>query len=166
MIKFGFIFVSLFASLAYSAPLEKFITWDKDSTPPALNVTTLNGKQVSLSDFSDQIVVLNFWATWCAPCIKEIPSLLSLKGQLPSKKFAVLFVNYGESAERIEKYWPKIGKGSTTFIDPGAKNTKPWIDIGLPTTVILNKSHQIKYQIVGDLDWSHPDIVSIIKSVQ
>jgi thiol-disulfide isomerase/thioredoxin len=91
MIKFGFIFVSLFASLAYSAPLEKFITWDKDSTPPALNVTTLNGKQVSLSDFSDQIVVLNFWATWCAPCIKEIPLPLKSKESTAFKKIRCSF---------------------------------------------------------------------------
>ena len=66
---------------------------------------------------------------------------------------------------QIEKKWAQIGEGEITLIDPGAKNSRPWIDIGLPTTVVLNQDHKIVYKIVGDVDWSQPDIVSLIKSV-
>ncbi len=163
MVKIGVFLFTFLASFAHSAQLDRFVTWDKNPTPPALNVTNLSGQEVKLSDFSNQVVIINFWATWCAPCIKEIPSLLSLKKQLPEKKFTVLFVNYGETKERVQKHWGKIGQGETTLIDPGGIHTKPWIDIGLPTTVVLNQKHQIIYKIVGDLDWSHADVVSIIK---
>ena len=166
MLKIGFIACGLFVSMAFSAPIDKFVLWEGNSTPPSLSVTNLNGKAMSLDSFSGKVVILNFWATWCAPCLKEIPSLLALKGQLPENKFAVLFVNYGESKTQIEKKWPEISEGEITLMDPGAKNIRPWIDIGLPTTVVLDKNHKIIYKIVGDIDWSQPDIVSIIKSVE
>ncbi len=166
MLKIGFIACSLFVSIAFSAPIDKFVLWEGNSTPPSLSVTNLNGKAMSLDSFSEKVVILNFWATWCAPCLKEIPSLLALKGKLSESKFAVLFVNYGESKTQIEKKWSEISEGEITLMDPGAKNIRPWIDIGLPTTVVLDKNHKIIYKIVGDIDWSQPDIVSIIKSVE
>ena len=166
MLKIGFIIISMIASLAEGAAIDRFVIWDKNPAPPQLNVRTLSGEAVSLADFSGRIVVLNFWATWCAPCLKEIPSLLALKKQLPKQKFVVLFANYGESKERVENAWTKIGKGAITFIDPETKNTKSWIDIGLPTTVILNQEHQIIYKIVGDIDWSETEVVNTIKNIR
>jgi thiol-disulfide isomerase/thioredoxin len=166
MFKLGFIIISMFASLAFGAPIDKFVIWDKDRTPPPLNVTTLSGEKVSLTDFSNQTVVLNFWATWCAPCLKEIPSLLELRRQLPKQEFAVLFVNYGETKDRVESIWTKIGGGATTLIDPELKDVKVWIDVGLPTTIILNQEHQIIYKIVGDIDWAEAEIVDLIKKIR
>ena len=166
MLKLGFVTISMIASLAIGAPIDKFVVWDKNPTPPPLNVTTLSGEKISLTDFSDKTIVLNFWATWCAPCLKEIPSLLELRKQLPKKKFVVLFVNYGETKDRVESTWNKIGKGAMTLIDPEIKDVKAWIDVGLPTTVILNQKHQIVYKIVGDIDWSESEIVDVIKSIR
>ena len=166
MLKLGFVTISMIASLAIGAPIDKFVVWDKNPTPPPLNVTTLSGEKISLTDFSDKTIVLNFWATWCAPCLKEIPSLLELRKQLPKKKFVVLFVNYGETKDRVESTWNKIGAGAMTLIDPEIKDVKAWIDIGLPTTVILNQKHQIIYKIIGDNDWSESEIVDVIKSIR
>ena len=166
MLKLGFLTNSMIASLAIGAPIDKFVVWDKNPTPPPLNVTTLSGEKISLTDFSDKTIVLNFWATWCAPCLKEIPSLLELRKQLPKKKFVVLFVNYGETKDRVESTWGKIGEGAMTLIDPEIKDVKAWIDVGLPTTVILNQKHQIVYKIIGDIDWSESEIVDVIKSIR
>lgn len=166
MLKLGFLTISMIASLAIGAPIDKFVVWDKNPTPPPLNVTTLSGEKISLTDFSDKTIVLNFWATWCAPCLKEIPSLLELRKQLPKKKFVVLFVNYGETKDRVESTWNKIGAGAMTLIDPEIKDVKAWIDVGLPTTVILNQKHQIIYKIIGDIDWSESEIVDAIKSIR
>lgn len=166
MLKLGFLTISMIASLAIGAPIDKFVVWDKNPTPPPLNVTTLSGEKISLIDFSDKTIVLNFWATWCAPCLKEIPSLLELRKQLPKKKFVVLFVNYGETKDRVESTWNKIGAGAMTLIDPEIKDVKAWIDVGLPTTVILNQKHQIVYKIIGDIDWSESEIVDVIKSIR
>ncbi len=166
MLKLGFVTISMIASLAIGAPIDKFVVWDKNPTPPPLNVTTLSGEKISLTDFSDKTIVLNFWATWCAPCLKEIPSLLELRKQLPKKKFVVLFVNYGETKDRVESTWNKIGAGAMTLIDPEIKDVKAWIDVGLPTTVILNQKHQIVYKIIGDIDWSESEIVDVIKSIR
>ena len=166
MLKLGFVTISMIASLAIGAPIDKFVVWDKNPTPPPLNVTTLSGEKISLTDFSDKTIVLNFWATWCAPCLKEIPSLLELRKQLPKKKFVVLFVNYGETKDRVESTWNKIGAGAMTLIDPEIKDVQAWIDVGLPTTVILNQKHQIIYKIIGDIDWSESEIVDVIKSIR
>ena len=166
MLKLGFVTISMIASLAIGAPIDKFVVWDKNPTPPPLNLTTLSGEKISLTDFSDKTIVLNFWATWCAPCLKEIPSLLELRKQLPKKKFVVLFVNYGETKDRVESTWNKISEGAMTLIDPEIKDVKAWIDVGLPTTVILNQKHQIVYKIIGDIDWSESEIVDVIKSIR
>ncbi|MDA1331181.1 MAG: TlpA disulfide reductase family protein [Proteobacteria bacterium] len=166
VLKIGLFVFSLFVSTAFSAPINKFVPWGENPAPPTLNVTTLKGEATSLKKFLGKVVILNFWATWCAPCLKEIPSLLALKRRLPAKYFAVVFVNYGESKTQIEKKWAEIGEGEITLIDPGAQNIRAWIDIGLPTTVVLNQDHKIVYKIVGDIDWSQPDIVSIIKSIR
>jgi hypothetical protein len=53
-----------------------------------------------------------------------------------------------------------------TLIDPEIKDVKAWIDVGLPTTVILNRKHQIVYKIIGDIDWSESEIVDVIKSIR
>jgi hypothetical protein len=91
---------------------------------------------------------------------------LELRRQLPKQEFAVLFVNYGETKDRVESIWTKIGGGVTTLIDPELKDVKVWIDVGLPTTIILNQEHQIIYKIVGDIDWAEAEIVDLIKKIR
>ena len=163
--------VALLASAAYCGNglhagdvKNKFTPWEDELNPPALNLTDISGSSFNLIDHQDKTLIINFWATWCAPCINEIPSLIRLSERLDGTH-DIVFVNYGETVDRIKQFQSKSGLTFKTLTDPGAKRIKSWVKKGLPTTVILDKEQKIKYTIVGELNWSSPEVVDILQSL-
>src|SRR5690606_5692266 len=91
---------------ASKAPLaERFVPVERTAeTPPPLVLSDLKGRRHDLAEYRGRVVVLNFWATWCAPCLAELPSLELLQARLGQEALAVLTVNHGESLERVSDF--------------------------------------------------------------
>ncbi len=134
-------------------PVDRFGKLDSEYQLPKLEGRYLSGEPFSLEKYSGKKLIINFWATWCGPCVKEMPALIRLSKNLSSSDFELVFVNYGETQKRVSDFWEKNYPDSTTLIDPGAKKVKSWIDKGLPTTYILNSDHEPEFKILGDLEW-------------
>jgi thiol-disulfide isomerase/thioredoxin len=149
---------------AAAADLSKLKPWTGDAPPP-LSLSDLNGKKHDLSDYRGKVVVLNFWATWCGPCVKEMPAFEKLADRLSNEPFALLAVNFGEKADRIEPFLKKIGVDIPVLLDPDMGTSKAWVKSGLPTTYIIDADQNIRYQVLGVMEWDAPQVEARIRKL-
>ena len=157
------------AMLAFAAPLaaadlSKFKPWT-GGTLPTLVLKDLNNKQHRLTDYRGKVVVVNFWATWCAPCIEEMPSFERLARRLSDEPFALLTVNFGEKPTRIKPFLKKIGVDVPVLVDADMKVSRAWVKKGLPTTYIIDGDQNIRYQVLGELAWDAPEVEAKIREL-
>jgi thiol-disulfide isomerase/thioredoxin len=133
--------------------------------PPEDAFTGPDGKTVKLADFAGKVVVLNFWATWCPPCVKEMPTLAKLAGQVKDQPIAVvaLSIDSEKSAEKAKAF---IAEHAPLNFYRDASMTLPFkfsppIE-GYPTTVILDKTGRIRSIARGELDWTSPQVRKVL----
>jgi len=136
--------------------------WAGGATPP-LALRDVAGREHKLADYRGKVVVVNFWATWCDPCREEMPSMQRLQDKLAGKPFAILAVDYGEGAPRINDFLKKIGVRFTVLLDRDTSAATAWKVKVLPTTLVLDPEHRVRYSAVGDIEWDSPPIESAIR---
>ena len=129
---------------------------------PEAGLLTLEDAPVSLADHRGKWVVVNFWATWCAPCRHEMPSLDALQAALPG--LVVLPVATGRNApEGIARFWEEAGIAHlTSWRDPKSELARQMGVMGLPVTVILNTQGQEVGRLIGDADWSSDSAKAVL----
>jgi thiol-disulfide isomerase/thioredoxin len=138
--------------------------WSGGATP-SLALRDLQGKEHKLADFLGKVVVLNFWATWCVPCREEMPSMQRLQDKLAGKPFAILAVDYGEGAPRINDFLKEVPVRFTVLLDRDTSTATAWKVKVLPTTLVLDAQQRIHYSVVGDLEWDSPAVESAIRKL-
>ena len=156
--------IALFAWPTSTFAVGDFKPWTGGATPP-LTLIDLNGQPHRLADYRDKVVVINFWATWCEPCRDEIPSLQRLKDRLADRPFALIAVNMGEGAPRVHRFLGMMPIDYTVLLDPEMHAAKAWQARLLPYSFVLDRSHRIRYTVVGEIDWSAPDVVQRIEAL-
>lgn len=107
------------------------------SVAPPFELPDVNGEIVRLSDFAGRPVILNFWATWCAPCRVEMPALQEAQADYGDDGPVVLTINQEESAERVNEFFDEIGLTLPALLDADAEVGRAYSAIFLPTTVIV-----------------------------
>ena len=130
--------------------------------PPALTLRDLDGRAHRLADYHGTVVLVNFWATWCAPCREEMPSIQQLKEKLAGRPFVVLAVNLDEPEVRIRRFLTQVKVDFTVLLDPEGTAAKAWAARILPASFVIGPDGRIHYSLVGDLDWGDDRVVSRI----
>jgi peroxiredoxin len=125
----------------------------------------LNGKPAHLSDLRGKVVVLNFWATWCPPCVEETPGLNRLQKYIASRNGVVLGVAADEDTAAYEKFLHDQGVAYPTYRDPGTRDNHSPIggNYGTsmyPETYIIDRKGKIARKIIGFQDWNSPDMLA------
>ncbi len=118
-----------------------------------------------LSDLRGRVVLVNFWATWCGPCLKEMPSMQRLSERFPSQDFAVLAVNMGESVEDIRPFVEKMSIQFPIPLDSNGEVLQSWQVIAFPTTFLLDRSGTIRFALFGGLEWDQGEALERIKAL-
>lgn len=126
--------------------------------PAALILQDLQGKSLDLKQFHGEVVLVNFWATWCEPCRDEIPSLNRLQKQFDGKPLRILGVNIGEGKARIEQFMQRVPIEFTVLRDPDSEVMKAWRVKMLPVSFLIDKKGQLRYQLVGEANWDEAGI--------
>ena len=138
--------------------------WSGGAAPP-LALRDLLGREHKLADYRGKVVVINFWATWCEPCREEMPSMQRLQDKLAGKPFAILAVDYGEGAPRIKDFLQKVPVRFPLLLDRDTSVAAAWKVKVLPTTLVLDPQHRIRYSVVGDLEWDSPKVEDAIRKL-
>ena len=134
----------------------------KQPQAPPLTLDRLRGEALALDDYRGRVVLINFWATWCPPCVQELPAIQELRGRFERDQFEVLAVNLGEDIETIEGFLDQF-ETSLDFPILLARDQsimQEWKVLGLPTTFIVDKAGRQRYRAVGPRDFAHEHIVS------
>ena len=135
------------------------------ASPPALVLNDLNGDRLSLDDFSGKVLLVNFWATWCPPCVKELPSMQAVRRQLAGEPFEVIAVNVGEDPVDVSNFLNRIDAELEypILLDENMVAAKNWKVRALPTTYIIDSRGRARYIVLGERDFDAPDVVSILR---
>lgn len=134
---------------------------------PDFNVVTLDGKKLKLSDLRGKTVLINFWATWCGPCIAEIPDLIALQEELGPEKFVVVGLSMDLIEEDIvQEFVQSMEINYPIAIDEGAIAQEYGGIFSLPTTIVIDKTGKIKQRTIGifPAEAYKPHLVSMIEA--
>lgn len=146
------------AERATAAPGEGPIAHRVGDSLPDLTFRTLDGKAVKLSDLKSKVTVINFWATWCGPCVKEMPSLQKLSSEYASKGLAVVGVNLDENPEAVlAPFLAKHAIKFRSFVDPSGALADRFAISGLPLTLVLDENRKLLLEQLGDEEWFAPE---------
>ncbi len=131
------------------------------------SLPSLSGQNRSLSEFKQPLVLVNVWATWCAPCIKEVPSLINLASRFP-KDLVILAVSFDREKSDIESFVKAFGPFPENFIILWDEKRKMEQHLGtdvLPETYILNSDRKLIRKIVGDTLWDEPMALDFFRTL-
>ena len=123
------------------------------------------GHDLSLADFKGRLVMLNLWATWCAPCRREMPDIDALQAKYGGKDFVVLALSQDrKGVDAVRDFYAEIGvKNLEIFIDQKARSSRKLRATGLPTTLLLNKSGSEIGRLIGPANWNSADAQKLIE---
>ena len=136
--------------------------WTGGATPP-LALRDPAGKTHDLAAYRGKVVLVNFWATWCAPCREELPSMQALHQQLTGKGFEVLAVNLMESEEKIAAFRESELIDLPVLMDRDGATAKRWKVRMLPISFVIDRQGAIRYQLVGEANWTGADVAPVIE---
>lgn len=132
---------------------------------PALALPALDGGGVTLADLRGRVVLVNFWAVWCPPCRKEMPSMGRLADRLAGKPFTILGVNVGETPEEIRAFLRQVPVNFPIVLDSEGANLKAWSVFAFPTSYVVDKKGQLRLGLFGSIEWDDPDAVARLEAL-
>ena len=128
---------------------------------PAAAFTLVDGSQtLQLSSYRGKVVVLNFWATWCPPCIEEIPSLNQLQREMP--QLVVLGVSVDEDGDAYRQFLTEHQIDFTTIRDPARRINALYGTKKFPESYVIDRNGQIRRKFISAQDWTSPEIVNYL----
>jgi peroxiredoxin len=133
---------------------------------PDFTFPGLDGKMVSLSDYRGKVVLVNIWATWCPPCVEEMPSMEKLYQKLKGKDFEILAVSIDSLG--VKAVAPFMKKHKLTFpalIDSAGTLRTSYRTTGIPESFIIDKDGILVEKIIGPRDWTRPAILSFLNNL-
>lgn len=156
--------ISLLSVLSLAGIDDSLASSDTGKVAPVFELKDLEGKKVSLTDFKGKVILLNFWATWCAPCKAEMPSLENLYSNLKSKGLVVIGVAVDNSEKTVSSFIKEKGITFPILLDKGKEvSFDDYGVIGLPVTFLIDKKGIIVDKVFGERQWDSVEIKEKIK---
>ena len=127
----------------------------------------LDGKPHKLSDYRGKVVLVNFWATWCPPCRREMPSMERLSQRLKDQPFVILAINQQENPEDVFVFTGQLEPAPTfpILFDRDSKVANAWGVLGLPASYIVDQQGRVVYRAMGGREFDHPEIERSIRAL-
>lgn len=149
-----------------SGEMQAFVYKSKPEAIEAFEFTDKNERPMTLADFKGKVVLLNLWATWCAPCRKEMPDLDRLQGDMGSDNFEVVALSLDRGGiNASQKFLDDINiKHLATYVDASSKASKPLRVIGMPTTLLIDKEGRELGRLIGPAKWDSDDAKRLIEA--
>jgi thiol-disulfide isomerase/thioredoxin len=152
------------ASLASPAPAA-LQGWTGPLDAPPIELQTLDGVPLALTDLRGKVVVVNFWATWCEPCIEEMPSMQRLRETLAGEKFEILAVNFQEGEPRIRGFLKNVPVTFPIVRDTDGGVARVWKVRIFPSSFVVDADGAVRYRLVGAIDWTAPEVQKTLRAL-
>jgi thiol-disulfide isomerase/thioredoxin len=160
--------VAALAALIIPLPAAAFNFAPSEPKPvPQLTFLDAEGNEVSLTDFRGEVVVLNLWATWCAPCRREMPSLDRLQAKFGGKDLEVIALSLDRGdVGKVRAVFDELGIAHLgVYQDPQARAGRELGAPGLPTTIVIDRTGQEVGRLLGPAEWDSDDALAVIKAL-
>ncbi|MCP5428075.1 MAG: TlpA family protein disulfide reductase [Chromatiaceae bacterium] len=132
---------------------------------PELSLPDLHGKTVTLADYRGEVVVVNFWASWCPPCVSEMQSMQRGSGWLAQHRGRFIAINMGEEPDVVAKFLTGRDFTIPVLLDSDGKISSRWGVRRLPATYILDTRGRVAYQALGAREWDNPALLVPLRSL-
>jgi len=135
-----------------------------DRETPALRLVDTRGETHDLGAYHGKVVVLNFWATWCPPCVEELPSLQRLYAARRDQGLEILAVDVGEPPEQVADFLARIDTrvDFPVLLDSDGEQLRRWKVYAFPTTLLIDREQRIRYAGFGAFAWDDPEILALV----
>jgi thiol-disulfide isomerase/thioredoxin len=145
--------------------VANFTPFDPPRPAPPEPFTNGEGAPLSLADFRGRVVLLNFWATWCAPCVEEMPSLDRLQAKLGGRGLSVVALSQDrQGAEVVEPFYDRLGLSHLeVYLDPRNRIGRAFEVRGLPTTILIDRQGRAVAMTMGPAEWDSPDAIAFVE---
>lgn len=134
-------------------------------TAPEFRITTDGGRRVTRSEFGGKVLVLNFWATWCPPCIEELPSLNAFQKQLGPSGVVVLAISVDRNEKSYRRFLDRAGLSFETARDPGAEVSSSYGTYKYPETYVIDRRGRVVQKHIGPRNWVEEGLLKEIRSL-
>ena len=144
--------------------LGEFLPSSQPYPAPAISLADTTGQSVELSELHGKLVIVNLWATWCGPCLREMPSLERLQSRL-GERIAVLAVSEDRGGNKtVEPFIAKLGlKSVKIYIDPKSEVGHAFGVRGLPTSFLIDREGKVLGRVEGAAEWDSPKMLSVLE---
>ena len=144
--------------------LGEFVPSSQPFAAPTISLTESDGHTLELSELRGKLVLVNLWATWCEPCLREMPSLERLQSRL-GERIAVLAVSEDRGGNKaVEPFIAKLGlKSVKIYIDPKSEVGHAFGARGLPTSFLIDREGKVLGRVEGAAEWDSPKILGVLE---
>ncbi len=160
---------ALLALLALVAPAtgaEQTLTPLPQRPPaPELALEDMEGRMHRLADYRGQVVIVNFWATWCPPCRREMPSMERAWRRLDEGPVMMLAVNVGEDEDTVFRFTADYPVSFPLLLDRDGEAVSAWPVRGLPTTFVVDPQGRLAYRAIGGRDWDATELIERLRAL-
>lgn len=160
--------LAVFLALASSVPAHALsINWDAAPKPiPDLAMVDRGGEAVALDRFAGRVVVLNLWATWCAPCRREMPSLAALQEAFPEAALTVVALALDRASfDELDDFMAEVGASNLLVLQDASMASARALDVpGLPATLVVDRDGAERFRHLGYADWSTADVIAALQA--
>lgn len=132
---------------------------------PDFTIQADNGRTVSVHNFGGKLLLLNFWATWCQPCVQEVPSLNKLEAALGPQGLVVLGVSEDEDQKAYKDFLSRFQVTYLTARQPSKDTRNSYGTVQIPESYLINEQGKVVEKVVSDADWSSPQMIEHVKSL-
>jgi thiol-disulfide isomerase/thioredoxin len=142
------------------------LTRTEPATPaPELELPDLSGRQHRLRDYRGQVVLVNFWASWCPPCLAEMPSMQRLSEVMKGRPFRILAVNVEESKSTVWKFRKLLNLSFTTLLDSAGEVAETWEVELFPSSYVIDAEGRLSYRVRGALQWDDAGVITLLEAL-
>ena len=159
-----FALLTLLSSQGIPAPIGTKYYGDPEPAP-GFALPDLKQATRSLSDYEGKVLIVSFWATWCVPCIKELPSLTRAADLLQEEGVHVVAVNVGEGLEDVERFLARSPSSLVILLDEQSRVSTAWDVRALPTAYVIDKQGRIAMRVIGGLEWDSETMLRDLRNL-
>jgi cytochrome c biogenesis protein CcmG, thiol:disulfide interchange protein DsbE len=157
-----FVLSAVLVFVLYSAIHERIV--DVGDSAPDFSIKADNGRTISASNFGGRLLVLNFWATWCQPCVEEVPSLDEFAKEMAGSGVVVLGVSMDTNPKLYHDFLSRTRVSFMTARDPEAKISQDYGTFKYPESYIIDSKGKVVQKVIGATNWTDGNMVNEVKS--